>query len=283
MKYGLDSVANKWRNDRDSISFQRSIVRRIRTGLLLVTSSTIGSTICIYIWCISIIAEHLVQDSVLHKIFTNGMSWRFLPSSRPFWLHEYSVCTTLMRIIFSLGRSRRWCRRPGEMRARALQQNASQCIFLPPVIFRNNVQYCTEYVVAICNSFTHIMRWRPKDRKNSGHFARRNLDCVGLSATFFFLTPVESPSSQFCPVVVRPARPSALGNFPTFTIQVEPVRARKPSRCFLEGFEWHFGSVVAADRVLLRQYILQDNVYCFSLGFENSDCTVILCNALHCI
>lgn len=155
--------------------------------------------------------------------------------------------------------------------------SATKCL----TVYSCHPSYSKMYVVAICNSFTHTMRWRPKDRKNNGHFARRNLDCVGLSATFFFLTPVESPSSQFCPVVVRPARPSALGNFPTFTLRVEPVRARKPSRCFLEGFEWHFGSVVAADGVLLRQYILQYNVYCFSLGFENSDCTVILCNALH--
>ena len=136
-------------------------------------------------------------------------------------------------------------------------------IILPPVmfIFAENLQF-----------FYSTYAVKTERPRNNGHFARRNLDCVGLTATFFFLPQWRCPSSHFVlwlstGTTIRP------GQISHFHLRVEPVRARKASRSFLEGFDWHFGSVVAADGY-------SNNLYCTPYiltlkGSENSDC--ILC------
>lgn len=63
------------------------------------------------------------------------------------------------------------------------------------------------------------------------------------------LTPVEPQRTETHhhirpPVADRHGHPP-WANFPSW--RVEPVRVRKSSRCFLEGFDWHLRSVVAGE------------------------------------
>jgi hypothetical protein len=82
-------------------------------------------------------------------------------------------------------------------------------------------------------------------------------------------TPVEPQRTETHhhtrpPVANRHGHPP-WANFPSW--RVEPVRVRKSSRCFLEGFDWHLSSVVAGELYGVYQSIPK---YTQSVPNENS-------------